>query len=425
VKAPLHARVSRQVVVILNPSQAVATSTKFSAPQGPAPGITLVYFDAGGGHRAAMSALRSAIEEARRPWMISCLNLQELLDEIDLARRLTGRRVQDLYNLLLEKGWTLGTARLLPPFHAVIRAYHRRIVNVLEPYWRRTRPDMVVSLVPNFNRALAESVRNALPSAPFVTILTDLADYPPHLWIEAESEYLICGTERAVRQALAMGHPPDHVFRTSGMILKPAFYSPPQAERPEERRAIGLDPGRPTGLVMFGGQGSSAMLAIARRLASFENLQLIFICGRNQKLHERLRRMRFRIPVYIEGFTREVQRYMQISDFFMGKPGPGSLSEALHMGLPVIIELNAWTLPQERFNTDWVRENELGIVIPSFRRIAVAVKRLMEPGVLDHYRANALALQNRAVFEIPEILQGILNNAKGGLQARQLGTQSF
>ena len=46
------------------------------------------------------------------------------------------------------------------------------------------RPDMVVSLVPHFNRALRESFDKAFPGRPFVTVLTDLADYPKHFWIE-------------------------------------------------------------------------------------------------------------------------------------------------------------------------------------------------------------------------------------------------
>ena len=50
---------------------------------------------------------------------------------------------------------------------------------------------------------------------------------------------------------------------------------------------------------------------------------------------------------------------MWLSDFFIGKPGPGSISEAIQMKLPVIIERNSWTLPQERYNADWVRRNRL------------------------------------------------------------------
>ena len=130
-----------------------------------------------------------------------------------------------------------------------------------------------------------------------------------------------------------------------------------------ERERLGLDPTRPTGLVLFGGQGSGVMLEIARRLA---DTQLIFICGRNEKLAERLQGAPPKAPRFIEGFTQEMPYYMSLSDFFIGKPGPGSISEAVAMKLPVIVERNAWTLPQERYNADWVREQHAGMVVESF-----------------------------------------------------------
>ena len=58
---------------------------------------------------------------------------------------------------------------------------------------------------------------------------------------------------------------------------------------------------------------------------------------------------------------------MHLADFFIGKPGPGSISEAIAMKLPVIVERNAWTLPQERYNADWVLEQGAGFVLPNFR----------------------------------------------------------
>ena len=47
------------------------------------------------------------------------------------------------------------------------------------------------------------------------------------------------------------------------MILSPRFYEPIEIDRAAERRKLGLDPERKTGLVMFGGQGSNVMVEIA------------------------------------------------------------------------------------------------------------------------------------------------------------------
>jgi len=107
--------------------------------------------------------------------------------------------------------------------------------------------------------------------------------------------------------------------------------------------------------------------------------QLILICGHNQKLRAQLERLPRRAPVFIEGFTKEIPRYMQLADYFIGKPGPGSISEAVFMRLPVIVNCNAWTLPQERYNTVWVRQQGVGIVLDNFRHVRSAVDRLLEP----------------------------------------------
>ena len=374
--------------------------------------ITLIFFDAGGGHRNAATALKSEIEREGLPFEVSLVNLQELLDPLDILLKSTGIRIQDLYNKMLRHGWTLGSPQLMRVLQLVIRLYHSPSVRVLKNFWLESQPDMVVSLVPHFNRALRESFDKAFPGRPFVTLLTDLADYPPHFWIERQKQFLVCGTERAVEQAWKMGHSDKDIFKTSGMILHPRFYEPEPADRIEERKKLGLDPDLPTGIVLFGGYGTSKMLKILRQIdQSPLKAQLILICGRNEKLVKTLREMKTRIPKHVEGFTKDIPYYMALSDFFIGKPGPGSISEALSKRLPVIIDCNAWTLPQERYNAEWVLEKQVGIVVKSHTQIASAVAQLLRPGQLSRFREHAAAMNNRAIFEIPKIFEKILSNA--------------
>jgi len=377
--------------------------------------LDFVFFDAGGGHRSAANALKAVIEQQGRPWEIRLVNLQEILDSLDIFRKYTGIRMQDVYNVLLQKGWTLGSAQGTVLMHGLIRMYHGGQVRLLREFWKQGERDLVVSLIPNFNRALYESLRDSVPATPLVTILTDLADYPPHFWIERQDQYLICGTQKAVEQARALGHPPEHIFPTSGMILRPSFYQPVTADRASERRRLGLDPELPTGLVLFGGQGSSVMPEIAKRVTA--HAQFIFICGRNKKLAARLRGMQTTFPKYVEEFTSEIPYYMHLSDFFVGKPGPGSISEAIAMRLPVVVERNAWTLPQERYNTEWIREKQVGVVLPSFRAIDAGLRELLDPANFARFRANAAAITNRAVFEIPEILETLLQPERRPVQS--------
>src|SRR5580698_4483060 len=155
--------------------------------------LELVFFDAGGGHRSAANALCEVARRQERPWDMQLMNLQELLDEMDVFRKLTGVRLQDIYNLVLQRGWTLGSPALMKGMHGVIRVLHSKQVSLLSDYWRSKQPDMVVTVIPNFNRAIRDAIDRVMPKVPMVTILTDMADYPPHFWIERQSQYLICG----------------------------------------------------------------------------------------------------------------------------------------------------------------------------------------------------------------------------------------
>ncbi len=377
--------------------------------------LELVFFDAGGGHRSAANALREVAQREQRPWDARLMNLQELLDELDIFRKMTGLRLQDVYNLMLRRGWTLGSPTLMKFMHGIIRLYHPQQVKLLVRHWSANPPDMVVSVIPNFNRALFEAKQKTIPEAPMVTILTDMADYPPHFWIERQPQYFICGTERAYRQAIATGNAPERVFRVSGMILNPRFYEPVEVDRERDREALGLDPRLPTALMMFGGEGSAAMVDIAASLdRSGLEMQVIAICGKGRRTEAALRAMRTRVPMHVAGFTREVPRFMRLADFFIGKPGPGSISEAVAMGLPVIIERNMWTLPQERYNADWVEEQGVGIALRSFdREIVGAARRMLDLKTRCEFVRNVARLENRAVFEIPQILEQILDTHRG------------
>ncbi|HUY19873.1 MAG TPA: glycosyltransferase [Candidatus Binataceae bacterium] len=394
-------------------------------PPYPAPQrlVDVIFFDAGGGHRTAAMALKASAERQRRDWRVRMVNLREVLEPIDLISRVTGVQIENVYNAILKYGLTVGSGAMLRTTQALIRRLHPYQVALLARFWERPAPDLVVSLIPNFNRAILEGLRAAdtnmqRVSAPMVTIMTDLADYPPHFWIESQPQYLICGTQFAVQQALRMGHSPQRVFRASGMIVRPGFYEPAGISRAAARRRIGLEPDVLTGLVMFGGYGSRRMATIAARVAAAGlKTQLVFICGHNQQLRDQLTAMRLPFPHHIEGFTPDIAEFMRLADFFIGKPGPGSISEALVMGLPLIVERNALTMVQERYNTQWIAEHGLGLVLRSFSEIAAAVERMQNPAQLNGFRARVGALENRAVFEIPEILELLMAGRPNDLRA--------
>lgn len=369
--------------------------------------IQLIYFNAGGGHRSAAMALQEVMASSHPEWSITLINLFEVIDSERTYKKLTGFAPEDLYNLRLKRGWTRGLATELKIFQAMIRLTQPKLKKRLEIFWQETQPDMVVSVIPNFNKVMYEALTQVLPEVPYVTVITDLADYPPHFWIEpGQGQHIICGTGYAASQASASGYEPHRITQTSGMILRPCFYRKQDVDRQSRYQELGLDTDRPTGLIMFGGNGSNEMLKIAKELS---DRQLIFISGHNTDLAKKIKSQTPLAKHVVMGYVKDIGQVMQLTDYFVGKPGPGSLSEAVHMGLPVITFRSASTMPQERYNTVWVQENHLGKVIASTRELRDTVEQLLND--LPWFQQHVQKINNRAVYEVAEKLADILHRA--------------
>jgi 1,2-diacylglycerol 3-beta-galactosyltransferase len=375
--------------------------------------VCFTIYDLGAGHRSTANALKHVIEERHLSWQVEIV---EVLQDV-----FGTTFPQYFYNT-----WTLKHkwARLIndpisvPIFKLKTRVLHRLWCHRLRQYWREQQPDLVVSLMPIVNRVLCESLQLELPGTPFVTAMTDFADCPPHFWMEPQEQFLICPSRRAMQQAKAFGYSDEKLFQTSGVVIHPRFNQPvtlngrtmDSVARSMERQRLRLEPDVLTGLITFGSHGSRAMLEIADRLERSElNLQLIFICGRNEMLARELQQRPSRFPRHVVGFTPDMPYYMQLADFFIGKPGSVGISEAIAMKLPVITECHpVMTLLQERASADWLAEQKLGMVVRQFRDVPTAVAQLIEQETFSRYRANVAAYQNRAVWEVVEYLERIV-----------------
>ena len=205
---------------------------------------------------------------------------------------------------------------------------------------------------------------------------------------------------------MAYAYKQKWITKKSGMILRPRFYRKQQVNRLFHLKELGLDTERPTGLVMFGGNGSNEMLKISKELSAH---QLIFISGHNTDWAKKIESQATLAKHVAMGYVKNIDHVMQLSDYFVGKPEPTSLSEAVHMGLPVITFRSAATMPQERYNTVWVQEKKLGKVIPSIRELRNAVEDLLKD--LPVFQLHVQKINNTALFEVVEALSRIMQKA--------------
>jgi UDP-N-acetylglucosamine:LPS N-acetylglucosamine transferase len=376
------------------------------------PRVVVFYVDAGGGHRSATQALLAAAEERRCAWSLEPVNLQAVLAPLDFTRRLTGLTIEETYNYLLRHrlSWTMGP--LMRLLHGIIRLRFGAAVRRLADYLAELtpRPAAVLSVFPNLNGVIRDACHRALPGVPFTVLLTDLADFPPHFWIEPGIDRVVVGSDEAAAQARAARIPADAIVRVSGMVLHPRFYrEAPEAARLAMRSEMGIGAETFVVLLLFGGKGSPEMLPLAEGLlAESPDWRVVAIAGQNPDLVARLESLaRERSGrLHVIGFTDRVADLMAAADLLVTKPGPGSLAEAWHQRLPVLVSGGRNTIPQERFNVRFVREHELGIVVGHWREVPEAVRTYATDAALrDRIRGRVAGLpRNRAVYEILDLI---------------------
>ena len=85
------------------------------------------------------------------------------------------------------------------------------------------------------------------------------------------------------------------------------------------------------------------------------------------------------------------------------------MSEALQQGWPIATVCNAWTMPQERYNTTWIVDEQLGLVGTSMRKIRPVVMALIAR--LDEFRARVRQIENRAVHEVSTKLETLIDRS--------------
>ena len=120
--------------------------------------IDLVYFNAGGGHRAAALAIQEVILEQQRPWTARLVNLAQVLDPDDRFRRLTGIAPEELYNKRLAHGWTLGLAKELKLLQGMIRLGHASLVRTMPSRASRPRSAATCGSVTSLSASRAPEV---------------------------------------------------------------------------------------------------------------------------------------------------------------------------------------------------------------------------------------------------------------------------
>lgn len=374
------------------------------------PHVVVIYADAGGGHRATAQAIRGVLENSGTCRVTLYNPYTGVLARLDPFTKTVGRSVEAIYNdLVLGDGrtglfcWAFFLVSVIS-----VKFLRRAGARAFTSLWDELKPDLVLSVIPVLNDAMMDSMKRWCGgSVPFAIMMTDWAEVSPYVWFPRGEDYAaISGTEDGQRRLATKRHPVDKTYGMGGLLIRPEFYQPLPKDIGAAREAMGLAPDKPTVVITYGGHGGPRLLELAHALADVRTeLQVIFICGRNARLFQDLHDARLPYRDLVLDFRPDVHRFLAVADVFVGKAGPQSVSEALALGLALLIDARR-VLPQEKALTKWVVDQGAGTTFIHLEEFVRKLEGLTS--ALRSREARTAARRNTAADDIVRIVESLL-----------------
>jgi processive 1,2-diacylglycerol beta-glucosyltransferase len=263
------------------------------------------------------------------------------------------------------------------------------------------RPDVI--LCTHFMPAgvISWLISNGKLDARLGVVVTDFHFHA--FWITRAFNWYFVAQEDDKIHMEALGLPSDRI-KITGIPVEPDFGKPVDVDAVLRRH--GLQPGRPTFLVVGGALGLSPATAVVRQLLNLDrDFQAVIVCGRNEEMQDDIVQLVKSRPgdFRVLGFTKEIAELMAASTMILSKPGGMTTAEALARGLPMMI-LDPIGGQEER-NADVLLEAGAAVKCTEVTLVAHKLRRLLDDPVrLERMRDAARALgRPNAASEIARI----------------------
>ncbi len=319
--------------------------------------ILILSSHGGYGHTAATKALQQ---------ILGANYSVSVVHPIDETMVFCGINPEKFYNKMMSYGWYQFTnflARHIGPF--LFRQRYGKIEELVAHYIDKEQADIVVSVIPFVNFPASEAARKK--SIPYLVISTDndLSN-----WVQDVEKIthpffeITTGTEPLLTKDLLVSkNILSHNIYSIGLPIRSNFYE--KKNRQKIRKEFGFGK-KPTVLIMMGGASAKLAYQYAKTLAEEDlSIQLVVVSGNNEDLLHKIKEI---VPhpsnsIYPIGFTDRVSDFMAVSDLLISKPGPGTISEAIQMRLPILVDNSSSSVFWEKINQDIVSYYSIGEVI--------------------------------------------------------------
>ncbi|MCZ8512610.1 glycosyltransferase [Paenibacillus filicis] len=357
----------------------------------------------GAGHTQAAHALSDSLRMLAPDVQTRVLELGSFLHPtlaplIFTAYRKTVTTQPKLYGLMYRTQYKKSLNRLTQL--ALHRIFYAQTAEII----RQLQPDTIICTHP-FPSAVISRLKRIGLDVPLCTVITD---YDVHgTWVSREvNKYLVSTNE--VKEKLLRRGIPESSIEVTGIPVHPNFWA--QHNREELRAAFCLQP-LPTVLVMGGGWGLVKQENFLNHLTRWrDRIQLVVCLGSNGKALSTLSAdERFRHPnIRLLGFTKEIDKWMDVSDLLITKPGGMTCTEGLTKGIPMLFYK---PIPgQEEENLQYFTQHGFGEQIKSAETIDHWLQLLIEryPDVVQQRQLLTGAAAGYNPANCPQAVMNIL-----------------
>ncbi len=377
--------------------------------------ILFLFSDTGGGHRSATEAIIEALQlEYGDRYTTEMVDIFKdyAPPPLQLLPALYPRMVR------APRAWGLGyhlsdgpkrVSVLSASAWPYVRNAYRRLV-------KEHPSDLIVSVHSLANEPVLRALGRQRP--PFVTVVTDLVSVHAswyHRWVDL----CIVPTEAARRRALKYLLKPEQV-RVVGLPVADRFcLSPGDVEGLRDH--LGWPTDCPVVVLVGGGEGMGPLEKVVPAISKAKlPIALVVITGRNKGLKAKLEANDYPMPTFVYGFVREMPDFMRAADVLVTKAGPGTITEALNAGLPMILYSH---LPgQESGNIPYVVSEGAGVWAPRPNQIVAMLRNWLDnPDQYDQaVQACKRAARPDAARQIAHILVETLEKHKASQEFRTI-----
>lgn len=343
--------------------------------------ITVFMSRGGGGHIAVANALKAYLEPQ---YEVSVVNIfDDVLYSLDPIRSVTFNRYtgEDLYNFFLKHQLTWIVNNIFCKYGAWQALSQRRDVErLLTRFLRHDMPDLIISDMPLVNASLLAVSKKM--QIPFLVLTNDL-DTSNYINGFAGSYgndfcYTLPYDDQEMFSKIKEAKIPRDQIAITGFPLRPDFFMPKDKQAIKDEFNLPHD--KPVVMLLMGGAGSDASYHYAKQIAKMDTRLHLLVClGRNEQLVKKISKLKTTDGVSIStvGYTPRISDFMAVADVLITKPGPGSISEAIYMNLPMLLDLTSRPIRWERMNISFVEKWQFGDVVRTYKDLPAQLSRYL------------------------------------------------